>query len=141
MGRIINIIKDPHLCTWNNGTDEEPLNFPASFLYRGFAENDKGEISILHFQDEVGIKECTGFDDMTESAGEGLKERFDYSITPDDLINFLDAINEMEGNNNLESNIRSLVKTFEESHLDISRILCTAIKGLYESRKEHHPTE
>lgn len=138
MARIVNIVKDSHICSFNYTEGKKERTY-AVFKYRVFVEDDKGVVTQCHIMNDNEI--CEGV-----TAENLLKENNDiavedsFSLFPENIIKHIHTLMKDEFYPSLEECINELIEDLEQAGIDLKVILYRFIKAFYkETYKNDKP--
>ena len=134
MPRIINIIKDPHVCSF--GDPNKDCRGFLLFNYRCFVENENGEIIQYHFS-KFDLTENLNLKDLEEIAqNENHHEIIEGCFDADDLIKMAraKAITDDGTEDTIYDNIIDLVDDLSIAGYDLKNVLNELLYLLYKNK-------
>jgi hypothetical protein len=135
MARIINIIKDPHFCSWEDGTEDKKYLESCLHQYRAFVEDDEGQIRNCHLMNNMDFEDDLNVDLLLkEEESTPLMEEDTYSLTENKLLELIKG-QCMEDCSPSISVIESLLDEMEAGGIDLKIVLVRLLRDLYEQMK------
>lgn len=133
MARIINIIKDPHFCSWEEKTKNAQYWESTLFQYRAFVEDDEGQIHSCHLMNNMDFIDDLDADHLLkEEESTPLIEEEIYSLDKTKLLELVRGHRMEDCGSSLISVIESLLNEMEEGGIDLKIVLLRLLRDLYE---------
>jgi len=134
MARIVNIIKDPHFCSWKEESEGASHLESTVFKYRAFVEDDEGEVCSCHLMNDMDF--IDGLDAahlLKEEKNTPITEEDAYSLHETRLLELVKG-NCMEDCSPTISVIETLLDEMEEGGIDLKVVLLRLLRDIYEKR-------
>ena len=132
MARIVNIIKDPHFCSWKEESEGVSHLESTVFKYRAFVEDDEGEVCSCHLMNDMDF--IDGLDAahlLKEEKNTPVMEEDAYSLNETKLLELIKGNYMEERNTSLVSIVESLLDNMEEGGIDLKVVLLQLLRELY----------
>lgn len=133
MARIVNIIKDPHFCSWEEKTKDARFWESSLYQYRAFVEDDEGQIHNCHLMNNMDFIDNLNADQLLkEEESTPLTEEDNYSVDETKLLELVRGHRMDDCGSSLTSVIETLLNEMEEGGIDLKIVLLRLLRDLYE---------